>query len=257
MSNRTRHILIIVFSLLLAAVTLASYVMGRKMEKSIVCNNLNVIIKDSTENNFVHPENIKAYLDREYGTYIGTAADSIDLARIESIIDKKSAVYKSEAYITTDGTLNIALTQRRPIVRFQSPDGGFYADSYGYLFPLQNSYSSHVQIIDGDIPFHISRGEQYEIKDVKAREWFDRTINLLNYLENSKLWKGKIVQIHVEKGGELILIPREGKEKFYFGQPVSIEDKMRKMEDYYTHILPEKGAYSKVDLRFKKQIVCK
>jgi cell division protein FtsQ len=78
-------------------------------------------------------------------------------------------------------------------------------------------------------------------------------------MENSKVWKGKIVQIHVQKNGELILVPRTGKEKFLFGQPDSINEKFSKMERYYTTIVPEKGAdrYKTVDVRFSNQIVCK
>jgi hypothetical protein len=66
-------------------------------------------------------------------------------------------------------------------------------------------------------------------------------------------------QIHVDGKRDLVLIPREGDEKFLFGQPEDIEDKFRKMEKYYTHIIPAKGegAYKTVDLKYRGQIVCR
>ena len=81
----------------------------------------------------------------------------------------------------------------------------------------------------------------------------------VNYIEKSKTWKDKIVQISVDAKKDLILIPREGNEMFLFGQPTDIEDKFRKMEKYYTHIIPAKGEghYRTVDLKYKGQIVCK
>ena len=84
-------------------------------------------------------------------------------------------------------------------------------------------------------------------------------MNVVNYMEGSKVWRGKIVQIHVQENGELILVPREGNEKFLFGQPLSLEEKFGKMEKYYTTIVPEKGSdrYRTVDVRFADQIVCK
>ena len=84
-------------------------------------------------------------------------------------------------------------------------------------------------------------------------------MTVVNYMEGSRTWKGKIVQIHIDEKGELILIPRDGNERFLFGQPNSIEDKFSKMEKYYTTILPEKGSnrYKTVDVRFADQIVCK
>jgi len=78
-------------------------------------------------------------------------------------------------------------------------------------------------------------------------------------MESSKVWKGKIVQISVGTDGGLTLIPREGEERFIFGQPSSIQEKFSKMERYYTTIIPEKGAsyYKTVDVRFRNRIVCR
>jgi cell division protein FtsQ len=78
-------------------------------------------------------------------------------------------------------------------------------------------------------------------------------------MENSRTWKDKIVQITVCNGGELIMVPREGSERFHFGQPEDIQDKFRKMETYYTAIVPAKGEkeYSMVNLEYEGQIVCR
>ena len=145
------------------------------------------------------------------------------------------------------------------MVRFQKKDGGFYADAEGYIFPLQSSYASHVQIIDGEIPLAANSGYKGDIEDPKEKAWFKSVMNVVNFIEGSKTWKGKIVQISVDEKGELILVPREGNEKFLFGQPNSLAEKFGKMEKYYTTIIPEKGSerYRTVDVRFANQIVCK
>ena len=124
---------------------------------------------------------------------------------------------------------------------------------------MQNSYSSRVQVIDGDIPLKANSGYKGELTDEKEREWLGKVLDVVNYMENSKVWKDKIVQITVSDGGELTLVPREGKEKFLFGQPDDISTKFRKMEMYYTNILPEKGsdAYRYVSVEYDGQIVCR
>ena len=73
------------------------------------------------------------------------------------------------------------------------------------------------------------------------------------------IWLKNIVQIHVDEKGDLILIPDEGREKFIFGQPDSIEEKFRKMELYYTSIVPDKGKdfYSTVNLKYDGRIICR
>ena len=91
------------------------------------------------------------------------------------------------------------------------------------------------------------------------KEWFKSVMNVVNYMEDSRLWKGKIVQISVDSKGNLTRIPREGNERFLFGQPHSLVEKFGKMERYYTTIVREKGSsrYKRVDVRFKDQIVCR
>ena len=98
---------------------------------------MEIVILDSMENSFVSEADIKKYLDKEFGGYIGRSLDSLDLVKAEKIIDGRSAVKKSHAFVTRDSLLRINVTQRRPVVRFQKPDGGFYADAEGYIFPLR------------------------------------------------------------------------------------------------------------------------
>ena len=259
MKRYVKYILISFCGLCLVACIIVAFTAGVSSRKTITCTGLEVVILDSMQNSFVSRADVKGYLDREYGQYIGTVIDSIDLTKIEDIIDGRSAVLKSQAYVTRNGVLHVDVTQRKPVVRFQKSDGGFYADADGYIFPLQRTYASHVQIIDGNIPLAANSGYKGAIEDPKEKAWFESMMKVVNYIENSRTWKDKIVQISIDEGKDLILIPREGNERFLFGQPVDIEDKFRKMEKYYTHIIPAKGAdhYRTVDLKYRGQIVCK
>lgn len=257
MLNRTvRYIITIVTVVLVFGTAAVAVIAGRNSRKPLVCKSLDVIIVDSLENDFVNKADVKRFLDKEYGGYIGTVLDSIDLCRIETIIDGRSAVMKSQAFVTKDGTLHIKVTQRKPIVRFQKTDGGFYADAEGYVFPLQSSYASYVQIIDGDIPINMKSGHKGEIENPEEKIWFDKVMKLVNFIEDSP-WKERIVQIHVGNGGELTLIPREGEEKFIIGQPMNIEDKFARIEKYYTAIAPLERNYKTINLIFDGQIVCR
>lgn len=246
MPRIVRHIINISFAVLLTAVLVASYMLGASHRKPITCKGLSICIPDSAANQFIRPDEVRKILDSEYSGYIGLPIDEIDLTKIESILDGKSAIYKSEAYATKDSMLNVTITQRKPIVRFQKGSKGFYADETGYLFPLQSTYASHVQIVDGAIPLN-------------NEEWLERMIRLVRHIDDSKVWKDKIVQITVEEDGNLTLVPRDGKEKFIFGHPTDIESKFKKMELYYKAIKPSKTDkdYRWVDIRFDGQIVCR
>lgn len=259
MPKIVRHIINISFAVLLTAALVASYMLGASHRKPITCKGLSICIPDSAANQFIRPDEVRKILDSEYRGYIGLPIDEIDLTKIESILDGKSAIYKSEAYATKDSMLNVTITQRKPIVRFQKGSKGFYADETGYLFPLQNTYASHVQIVDGVIPLKNADGYRGTPESAEDRQWLERMIHLVRYIDGSKVWKDKIVQITVEEDGNLTLVPREGKEKFIFGHPTDIESKFKKMELYYKAIEPSKTDkdYRWVDIRFDGQIVCR
>ena len=91
------------------------------------------------------------------------------------------------------------------------------------------------------------------------KAWIEKIMGLVNYIEASDEWRNMIVQIHVTENTDLILIPREGRERFVFGQPEDIAEKFERMKKYYTAVIPEKGSdkYKEVDLRFKGQIICR
>ena len=61
------------------------------------------------------------------------------------------------------------------------------------------------------------------------------------------------------KDGDLVLIPREGRERFLFGAPTRVPEKFRLMAAYYESVAPAKepGWYSLVDVRHRKQLVCR
>ena len=259
MKKAVKYILYSILATVILGCIVAAYIAGQQARGPIVCKNIRIEVLDSTVNSFVTASDVRMFLDRSCGRLIGQAIDSIDLTKVEKAVDSRSAVLKSQAFVTRDSILNITVTQRKPVVRFQKNDGGFYADAEGYIFPLQSSYASHVQVIDGAIPLAANSGYKGDIENPAEKAWFRKIMSVVNYMEGSKVWKGKIVQIHVKENGELILVPREGKEKFLFGHPDSLEDKFSKMERYYTTIVPEKGAdkYKTVDVRFGNQIVCK
>lgn len=259
MSRTLKYTLYAVCAAVLATCITASYIAGVKSRRPIVCKGIRIEVLDSAENSFVTVADVRRFLDKSYGKVIGEPVDEIDLVKVEKAVDSRSAVLKSQAFVTRDSMLNITVTQRRPVVRFQKKDGGFYADSHGYIFPLQSSYASHVQVIDGEIPLAANSGYKGDLGTRQEKEWFRRVMGVVNHMENSRIWKDKIVQISVDRSGELTLVPRDGQERFIFGRPDDIEEKFRKMEKYYTTIVPEKGGshYRTVDVRFRNQIVCK
>lgn len=241
---------------LLVLACLVIHGMNERRTGQMTCAGIKVEFADDFK--FVTAKDVEGFLNKDYGTYIGQRLDSVDLAKVERILDGKGAVLKAEAYTTPDGYLQVRIRQRKPVVRFQKDNNGFYADAEGFIFPLQRNYTSMVPIIDGAVPLNINRGYKGEPKTETEKEWLSETLGLVNYMTGT-VWAENISQITVRDNGDLVLIPREGKERFIFGQPSDIEAKFDRIGLYYTTILPEKGNgyYSTVNIKNNGQIVCR
>ena len=187
MKKAVKYILYSVLATVILGCIVAAYIAGQQARRPIVCKGIRIEVLDSTVNSFVTVSDVRHYLDRSCGKLIGQPIDSIDLTKVEMVVDSRSAVLKSQAYVTRDSMLNITVTQRKPVVRFQKKDGGFYADAEGYIFPLQSSYASHVQIIDGAIPLAANSGSKGELTDPKEKEWLEGMVKLVNYMKGNML----------------------------------------------------------------------
>lgn len=239
---------------LFAGVWLVSSRLAAASRRSRTCQGVKVEVTDSLLRRFVAPEDVKAWM-KDYGVYVGLPLDSVNLDRIEKIMDGKGAVRSSQAYLTDDGYIHIRLTQREPVVRFQDGTNGYYADESGYVFPLQSRFAVRVPVVDGEIPLNIERGFK---GDLSSDPWLMKVLSLTRWMKGS-VWEENISQIRVGHKGELTFYPREGKERFLFGQPERFEEKFRLMARYYESIVPsrENEGYRVVDLRYRGQIVCR
>ena len=242
-----------VFTAVMALI--CSFVQGKRFVTT--CSSVDVRIKDRFE--FVKKTDVEEYLNRYYGSYVGQRLDSVDLVRIESMLDRQSAVLKSEAWTTRDGVLHIEISQREPVVRFQKGGYGFYADDRGFIFPLQSNYTSLVPVVDGNLPLTVETGFKGEPATDGEKNWVSGILEMVRFMQHSRTWAESIVQMHVDSRGDLILIPREGKERFIFGYPSEIPAKFARMEEYYRYIKPSKpeGFYSSVNVKYNGQVICR
>ena len=242
-------------------VALMAVVSGVSREKrhQLTCSGIDVKVLDSARLSFITVDDVKKCVAESYGVWNGRRLDSIGLRRIETVLRERSAILTSEAYTTPDGILHIRVTQREPVVRFQGPDGGFYSDENGFLFPLQAGYTSRVPIVDGRVPVRTGAGYKGQAQTPQERQWVEGIIGLIRYIGRSRTWSDAIVQITVDSHGDIVMVPRTGKETFIFGAPDRWQEKFAAMERYYWVIAPakEEGYYATVNVKYPGQIICR
>jgi hypothetical protein len=176
---------------------------------------------------------------------------------VEELLNKRSAIKNSQVSITRDGIMNINITQRKPILRIQTENGGFYVDEEKYIFPLVSSFTSYVPIVSGKIPFTLNSDHRgLAIEDYN--DWMGKILNLGYYINYHPFWNAQIEQIYVGENGDIYLSPRVGNHKIVIGDLDNIEAKFKKLYAFYKTIIPVEGwdKYSSVNVKYNNQIVC-
>lgn len=229
----------------------------RNSRRKMTCSGINIEIVDSAKLGFINSKEIKRIIDQEYGSYQGECLDSLKLKEMEEILESKSSILNCEAFITTDGMLNIRIEERDPVIKLITRSGSFFIDETGYLFPAKENYENGLTEIIGH--FHIDPNWKGVLASPKQRYWLSNLLLMIQYMEEEKEWSEAFKSIEADKKGNISLKPQTGKETFLFGPPDNYEVKFSKIRDYYRYIVESKGEghYTKVSVKNDGQIVCK
>lgn len=259
MSHRLKKTILVALDLCLAVYLLLAVTSFNTPEEAYpVCTKVSINIEDESTNGFLSAAEVKNILERNRLYPFKKRMKDINPRDIEDRLKSGPFVKTAECFKTKDGTVNISLTQRLPIVRIKNIAGAdYYLDDQGGIMP-NSKYTSDLIIATGYI-----------------NEWYAR--NYLAYLAiglmSDDFWKNQIVQINVlpDKGVELV--PRVGDHIIYLGAlPQTkyksqrkdlvenfVKKKMDRLAKFYKYGLSQAGwnKYSYIDMEFDNQIICK
>jgi cell division protein FtsQ len=177
----------------------------------------------------------------------------IDLKTLEMRIKSHKFVENAQVYKDLKGNLMVEVQQCRPLGRIVQTNGPHvYIGSNGNTLPTSEKFTARVVLIDGEKAPALMKQGYLHSEEGKGY------VDLLKIIDQDKFWKSQIVQISVNKLGEVKLYPQIGEEVFDLGKPEELPVKFRKMKIYYKTILPLKGfnRYKTVNLKYKDQIIC-
>lgn len=212
-------------------------VQTRREAALLTCSSLEVHLED--ELRFVNEDDVRQAIDERYGTYLGERLDSLNLGKIEEIMNMQSAVLKSEAWVTSDGKLHVSILQREPVLRFMDGDKGFYVDRTGFVFPLFRRYTAPTPVVEGPLP--------------SDSEWIMGTISMMQRLGQTAAMSSTITS---DRKGDISIVFEDEKETYLIGRPSDLSSKFERIEIYRKRIAPGHD-YRSVNLKYKGQIVCR
>ena len=234
-----------------------------KME-NVLCENVNINIKDSAKVGFIQPQEVVSLLKTMELKLWGYPVYDIPSAEVENVVKNNMPLAEEVcAWADIHGDFHIDLTQSEPIARIVTHGGhSYYIGKNGKLLPLSPNYTSRVLVVSGDIYQKLPGNGNITVDSlvkVKGKEntMLDEIYEMASHISQDSLLTRQIEQIFV-KQDEFELIPKVGTHTIEFGTVDDLLNKFFKLKVIYYKGFSNLGwnKYSRVNLKYKNQVVC-
>ena len=251
----------------ITAYIIVSFGFVNRQDKKTLCDKISITVLDSSYNAFVQPKDILSILSENNHKILHRKYDSLNLSRIEPLILKNPSIKNAEVYKKIDGTINIDITQRKPIIRIINYNGeSYYLDQAGNIMPLSEKYTARILVINGNVnePYNRVLDINYEnvdrnnLNEIEQSSKLFEIYKLAKYIHEDKFWRSQIEQIFVNENSEYELIPKVGPSLIILGNIEDYDKKFKKLKTFYKNGLPKYGwtKYKTINLKYKNQVVC-
>lgn len=228
------------------------------------CKELNIKVVRNDSDYFITPADVRGLIIGQQGDVTAKSLDKLNIKGMEEMLKGNPYIADAQVFASLDGTLDITITQKKPIVRIISQnDESYYLDTEGNLMPLSPDFTARVMVVNGRInePFkkycrsNISALE----RDTNMHSLLPCIYKLSDYIYSNPFWKAIIPEVYVDSAHEFCLIPRVGNQRIIFGDTSNMRQKFDKLWILYHDGLSYAGTwnnYSEINLKFNHQIVC-
>ena len=178
--------------------------------------------------------------------------ENLEAKKIESLLNDSKFINKAEVFVNTKGVVFIHCEVRTPIVRIDRGEKkGFYLDAAGNIIPLSKRATVRVPIANGFL------GEFNKDFLTVENDRYRQVLELAKKVNEDSFLNALIEQIYVESNGEVILIPKLGRQKILFGEFASVDERFEKLKAFYKTGMPNSGwnRFEYLNLKWNDQVV--
>lgn len=209
-----------------------------------ICRGIDLHISDSLDYGLIDGDMVTSLLQERGLDPVGLSLDRIDIEGIESVLLRHPLVGRAQCYKTAGNMLRINISGKVPLVRVLNNRGqDFYVDSRGEIL-TQHSLAVQLPVATGYIDRKFASGD---------------LLDVVNAIDCSEFWKAQVEQINVTREGQIELVPRVGDHLLILGTAQDVEDKLKRLENFYHKGLDNVGwnKYRSISVAYENQVVCK
>lgn len=241
-------VLLSVAGTLVLLTLLIGLVGSRRHFNNTKCSGISIELTDSAQRQFIRPAQILSVINKEYGGYLNVPFGSIDLKRMEDILEDHGILDRHDAYLTRDGILHISATQCTPVMKVEHEGQLWYICNGGRHFKVTSDWCKGIPLMKSGA-------------GMNNRKWIGRVAALGSYINSNRKLSENIESMRCSSNGEISIKFRDRSETFIIGQPGETKEKMARIERYRKDIAPlceEEGkTYKSVNVKYRNQIVCR
>lgn len=251
MNERVKKILRNILLLLSIPVIIGAFVFARVSALNETYHGAKVEIMNQ-EYSFVSVDEIMNTIEEQGLIPDRMKLKEINLAQLKASIEKNPWVHEVKLFISAKQILHVYVTQRTPALRWEVkgplPES-FYLDAQANPMPLHEEFLVDVPVVTAPL-------QGNSLKDLNYKT---SLVHLAEYIQQDSFWNAGIAQIDLNDKKEIDLIPVLGKHIIRFGEPVDIEDKMKRLYTFYKQGMKtiDWTLYDEVDVRYQGQVICR
>ncbi|MBC8172464.1 MAG: hypothetical protein H7X71_01045 [Chitinophagales bacterium] len=223
-------------------------------QKNLPCPAVEISIDHENGIFFLEESDITSMLVKQFGDSVtGDNIKTIQLSRIENIIETNAFVKDAETFLDMQGTLHINIIQKEPIARIINKYGvNYYITENRNKFPLNNKFTCRVPVITGHIEEGLGNADTLATKTVQD------IFKLIQFIRKNELWNAQTEQVYVNENNQFEIIPKIGAHTILFGNIENMEKKFENLETFYTEGLNYVGweKYKTINVSILNQIIC-
>jgi cell division protein FtsQ len=230
-------------------VVLMSFIEIKKSE--VICASVNVYIPGSQY--FIDRQEVNHILLVNNRPLIGRRMDDINIYALQNKLKANPFIEYAKVYAEMDGTINVEISQRQPILRLLNRfDQDFYVDQHGLKIPLSANFTARVLAANGYID-ELFANRVDTLHTAMARALFKTA----DYIRKDSLWDAQIAQIYVNQDHEIELIPRVGNNRILLGDADSLGTKFNNLLVFYKKALSKTGwdTYKIINIKYANQVI--
>lgn len=209
-------------------------------EQSLV-KNIEIELIQPDNQLFLNKNDILELIEQQDDSILFRSVNAINTAMLEESLENQPFIADAEVFSTLDGLLSVQVEQKQAIARVIGNNKHYYLDAEGHPFPVTKMFSATVPVFTG-------------MQDSTS---LHNAFYLLNTIKSSSYFSNWLAEIHTKSNKEIELIPLTGNHRILFGTTEDAQEKLRKLQGFYTTVVTEQNLndWKTLNVAYNKLLV--